>query len=849
MAGQTVVVSVLADTKAFTRNMQNLANDSGLKKLGSDFTKLGKTIAAGFGVALAGLAVFAKDSLEEASKLQQSMGGVDAVFKEQSKTVHKWAKEAANDLGLSANSYNEFATVVGSQLKNMGIPMSDVTGLTDDLIGMGADLAAQFGGPTSDAVSALSSLLRGEADPIERYGISIKKSDVNARMAEKGLVGLTGAALKNAEALTILELLSEQSADAQGAFARETNTLAGQTERLKAKFTNVRAELGTYLLPIATKVVAFFGDRMEPMLRDLTFYIDSQVIPAFQNLKLGIENFTFTIEGGENRAEGFIGKMGELGESLTEVRDFFVDGKEQFDKLMNALGPGAGITAGLATAFAAIATVFRVIKMITPTGAILTLITSLVYAWQNSETFRTTIINAFNEVKAVVGPAIEEIKTFITSLGDTNTETGAQLEGLWTQVKDTLMAAWDALVEATGLAIEAMQTLWEEWGEEIKTFLATTWDAIVLIFSGALEQIRGYIEIWSGIMNGDWTQVWEGVKMVWSGALTAIQGLLTAFGAAIIMSVQLIGQTVNAVWLAFVEVLKAAWNAAWEAIKAKVSEAWESIKAFVASGINEVQQSLSNALNGIQALWSGVWGGISGIASSAWGSIKSFVSNGMSQVSSSVSNGVSAVRNVWSSAWSTVSSFVSSSWSSVRSTVSSGASSILTTIQGIPARITGAFSNMGTLLVNAGKNVIGGFIDGLKSKFESVKSSLGDLTSKLTSWKGPESLDKIILKGAGQLVVEGFVTGLESKYDTAKRSLKNFTKDLSNTDMGQVKLRGGVAVELDRSFTGGGATTGVASIVPGATYNITVQTLVPTADTGRQIVKAIRDYERSGGIR
>src|SRR5690606_29087390 len=107
-----------------------------------------------------------------------------------------WAEEAADAVGLSQSKYNEFATVVGAQMKNLGLPIGDIASLTDGLIETGADLAAQYGGTTSDAVSALSSLLRGERDPIERYGVSMNEAAVKAEALSLGLVTVTKDAAK-----------------------------------------------------------------------------------------------------------------------------------------------------------------------------------------------------------------------------------------------------------------------------------------------------------------------------------------------------------------------------------------------------------------------------------------------------------------------------------------------------------------------------------------------------------------------------------------------------------------------------------------------------------------------------
>lgn len=66
--------------------------------------------------------------------------------------------------------------------------------------------------------------------------------------------------------------------------------------------------------------------------------------------------------------------------------------------------------------------------------------------------------------------------------------------------------------------------------------------------------------------------------------------------------------------------------------------------------------------------------------------------------------------------------------------------------------------------------------------FGSVKDKLGDFTGKLTSWKGPESLDKVILQEAGKYVIQGFIKGLESEYGNVEKSLGGLTNKVSQTE-------------------------------------------------------------------
>ena len=211
----------------------------------------GASLAAG---ALAGTALvaFLGDSVKAAGDLQQSIGGVDAVFKDSAKTVHDFGQTSAEAVGLSRNEFNQLITVTGAMLKNKGI--QDFTEQSLNLVKVGADLAAQFGGPTSQAVDALNAAMRGESDPIERYGISLNETAVNAQLAAAGVSKVGGAFTEQQKTTARLTLIMQQSADAMGAFGRESDTLQGQQQRLTAEWEDAKAELGSALLPALTSV-------------------------------------------------------------------------------------------------------------------------------------------------------------------------------------------------------------------------------------------------------------------------------------------------------------------------------------------------------------------------------------------------------------------------------------------------------------------------------------------------------------------------------------------------------------------------------------------------------------------
>ena len=263
----TAYVSIIASARGLRREIDKEVQgaEKGAQASGK---RAGGVFARGLvaGVAAFGVGRIFTDLTSASSDLEQSTGGLKAIFKDSFGVMSKESRDAATSLGLSRNEYNELANTLGAGLKNQGI--KDYAASTQDLLGIGSDLSAQFGGSTREAVEALASAMRGESDPIEKYGISLNETAVNAELARRGQDGLKGEALTLAKAQARLSIISKQSADAQGAFARESNTAAGQGQRLKAQVENVKASLGDALLPVLTDAGKVLNEDVVPAVAE-----------------------------------------------------------------------------------------------------------------------------------------------------------------------------------------------------------------------------------------------------------------------------------------------------------------------------------------------------------------------------------------------------------------------------------------------------------------------------------------------------------------------------------------------------------------------------------------------------
>lgn len=269
MTDPQIVVRATGDFRRLNADMAK--TESGFGRMGSRI-KVGLATAAVAGTAA--LVSLGKSAVGAASESQQSLGATETVFGKYADTVIRRSKEAAEAVGLSANEYRELGNVTGAMLQNAGTPLRKVTDLTDRLTRRAADMAATYGGTTKDAIESVNSLLRGEADPIEKYGVSIKQADVNARLAAKGLDKLEGSAKKQAEQQARLELLFQQTSKAAGQFGRESDTIAGKGQRLGATVEDLQAKFGDLLIPALAEGADLASDHLVPALEDLVGWLE-----------------------------------------------------------------------------------------------------------------------------------------------------------------------------------------------------------------------------------------------------------------------------------------------------------------------------------------------------------------------------------------------------------------------------------------------------------------------------------------------------------------------------------------------------------------------------------------------
>ena len=586
----TIKVSVLGDVRDINNKLGKVNSQlGGFGKSMGKVSTLAKGLFAGFVATkvVSGL----KSVVSAASDAEQSLGATETVFGKFANRVVKDSDRAAKQFGLSANEYRQNANLIGSLFSNQGVAQDKLAGSTKNMIGVAADLSATFGGTTTEAVQSLGAAYKGEFDSLEKYGISLKQSQVNAEAAAlsqkkygKELSSLNVEQQKAINRQATQNLIMKQSAKTRGAFAKESNTLAHQQQVLGAQFDNLKVKLGTALLPVITKVLTVVNDNFVPAIEAIGAVLGPVV----------------------DKVQAFFSGAGEGQSKLAPLSDFI---KGQLLPAVMGIG------------------------------------------------------QAFVDLWAVVQPIITQLVGAITS------QWGAvqpYVNQIWTSVKEIIVTALEIIKTRVKQITTVVTVLWNTFGSTIVSYVRNAFRNVMQIVGGVMRTLAGVVKLVLAIMKGDWKGAWNAIKQIVSGVLQVIKGVIS--------------QSMNT--------LKSMVSAAWTAVKALTSAAWEGIKSVIKTQVNTT----------------------------------------------------------------------------------------LGIVRGIPGAVKSALGNLGSLLLNAGSELIGGFIKGIESKFDSVKGTLGNLTGKLTSWKGPPKRDKSLLTPAGRLIMKGLVKG----FDEGRKGVKDSLGDLTN---------------------------------------------------------------------
>lgn len=100
--------------------------------------------------------------------------------------------------------------------------------------------------------------------------------------------------------------------------------------------------------------------------------------------------------------------------------------------------------------------------------------------------------------------------------------------------------------------------------------------------------------------------------------------------------------------------------------------------------------------------------------------------------------------------------------------------------QGLPGKILDALGNLGNLLLDAGKQILDGFLEGLTNGFNAVKDFVGGIGTWIADHKGPKQYDLNLLVPAGGWIMDGLEDGIEASMPSLGATLGDVSWMVAN---------------------------------------------------------------------
>ena len=788
-------VQLIPSARGITGKIQSIldpeasaAGQSAGQSLGSSLVSvMAKVIAA------AGIGKAFSAAISEGAALQQSLGGIETLFKGSADKVKGYANEAYKTTGLSANAY-----------------MENVTGFS-------ASLLQSLGGDTNKAAETANMAMIDMSDNANKMGTSMGSIQLayqgfakqNYTMLDNLKLGYGGTKqemerlLNDAQKLTGVKYdinnLSDvynaihaiqENLDITGTTAKEAaSTFSGSFESMKAAAQNVlgKLALGENILP-----------SLHALLKTTSTFLFDNFLPMVGNIFSGL-GLVLT-EGISQIASQLFGDAfgsavySQLSRATGIFQTFFdmifgsLSKQDNID-ILTMLGFSEGAANQIVNIADNIRVTFENIGVVA--GNVASIVVDFVgdlLGIKDGEQGVNLLGFAFESISGFIRDASESLSKFTSWLKDSPLALDAlklavvSITSAWSGYKAvlTLTKGIETIRNAT-LAITNGLML----AQFVRTGALTTAEAanaaatmgasgafgifnavlsanpIGLIVAAVAALTAGLVWFFTQTETGQqiWSSFVDWIKQAWQGIADFFVGLWSGISEG----ASTLWDGVVTAWNAYIESLKAMWNAVvtffsdlWISIQEAASVAWTAITTAVMTIVQTFIDRFMNDWNNISAGLTQIWEGIKMIFQGAWDFIKSIFLGAILIIIDLVTGNFSQLGADLSLIWEGIQNGISLVWEGIKT----------------------FFFGIVDAIVGFGKVAFENFSIGLSANWEFIKSAAS------AAWEWIKSTVTSLITGlvqGAQNIWDGFMNFLSSLWEGIKSTASNAWSSLASS--------------------------------------------------------------------
>jgi len=633
-----------------------------------------------------------------------------------------------------------------NQLKAEGVPAMEIVnrvlqemGASTELVGLMASTAR---GRWSTFVDVLSQVKAAALEALFQQ-LSGALSDITGWLSEnqprfEEFAGLVGQKLASA------------FITARDAVMTLIQALAGNWQDAPGQIREVHRAFGWLGLTIRAVVIPALQAGRTALNEFLSGFRGEGGDSLFARLGEGVRDTVTVIETNLPKAKELLGSL------ASTIRNDVVPAWEEFrariDPVVNAISTRlptiVPVIAGVAAAFAGVSIA----------GAGLSAALGPLLGIMGAFRALTSVTTVLGTVVGLLGgPVTAAILGVVAALGVGYLAWNQNWFGMrdtlsqfWAQAQPTIDSIKDGLVNAWNQATPILQTVADAF--------TRIWNAVAPLTGEAFQSVISF----GKQLVADWR---EWAKEVAPLAARAFENVKTAVMTVMGVILAVVLPALNAIINFF--------RRHSDELRTIVQSAWGVIKAVITLVMNTIQNIITIVLAIIAGDWRAAWEGMKRLVSEIWSGIKSIVTNVLNGLKAGLSIGLDALRDIASAAWDKLKELTQRAWNALTATISNAIEDIKTAISSIKDKILNALGRAKDWLVETGRDLIQGLIDGIRSMAQRVIDTItGIVTGAIDSAKrllGIKSPSKVFFS-IGIDVGEGLVRGLARVRDAVSEA-------------------------------------------------------------------------------
>lgn len=442
------------------------------------------------------------------------------------------------------------------------------------------------------------------------------------------------------------------------------------------------------------------------------------------------------------------------------------------------------------------------------------------------ESIKTTAVSVWTSVSTTVmgilSPFIEILKSSFDGVKN-------GIDMVWSGIQTAAGAAWDLIVNIILAPVLFLVNLVTGNFEQLQADIELVWSKIQesagTLWQGICDIISGIVTIAVNVIAGIWEAITLRLSMIWEAIVSFATAIWEGFKAKLIEIFTTLKDTLISIWEAFqngimmvIEFITQTIPQKFTELKDKAIEIFENIKASAIEKWEALKAGVMSIVEFVTVTIPQKWEEIKQKVGETITSIKEAAVQKWEEIKTGVANTVTSMGEAIYQTWDNIKQWTSDKWESVKETILS--------LKDID-------------LLEIGKNIIQGLIDGISSmigKVGEVLTNVGNKIRDTITGTGDGGMDihspsRVMKNDVGRWIPAGLAEGIDdgegklmdkvkSMGKGIKEHLQNVTASASLDTSYNLALNS--KANLDKFIGGSGATTTSNAIDNSGDVNVTV---------------------------